>query len=132
MKKNLDTQILEILSKQKVRNQTNLAKILASRDIPVDQSTLSRILRKLGIQKKDGFYHLLEKKQNNLTITPSPPNLIVIKTLPGHAHAIAYQLDNNPPPGLIGTVAGDDTVLCIVENSKFLKSICHHLSFVQL
>jgi transcriptional regulator of arginine metabolism len=127
MNKKLEPALLEILSQKKVRNQNTLAKLLADRGMKTDQSTLSRYLAKLGIEKKDGFYHLNQTKKEGVQIVPVPPNLIVLKTLPGHAQALAFKLDNLPMPGLVGTIAGDDTVLCIVEGPKMIKSVCNRL-----
>lgn len=128
MKTDLEKIILDILRLKKVRNQNTLAKLLLDRGFKTEQSTLSRYLKRMGIEKKDGFYHLSEKKIEGIQIIPAPPNLIVIKTLPGHAQALAFYLDNHPIHGVIGTLAGDDTVLCVIEGSKKIRSVCHHLN----
>ncbi len=127
MKTGLEATLLEILAQKKVRSQTALCSILKEKGIRTDQSTLSRYLKKLGIDKKDGFYHLADKPREGLQLTPVPPNMVVIKTLPGHAQALAFKLDSQPPKGLAGTIAGDDTILCIIENPRYLKSICNQI-----
>lgn len=124
----LESVILEILSKKKVKNQTALAKLLAESGVKTDQSTLSRHLKKMGIEKKDGFYaHIENKPRSGFEVIPVPPNLIVVKTQPGHANVFALKLDANPFRGLVGTIAGDDTILCIIENPQYLKVICNQL-----
>jgi transcriptional regulator of arginine metabolism len=131
MKNELEAAIIEVLTRKKVKNQTALAKLLVEKGIETDQSTLSRYLGKMGIEKKDGIYHLLEKKNDKFVVTPVPPNFIVLKTLPGHAQALAFKLDNAPLKGLVGTIAGDDTILCIIESSKLMKSVCNQLYSIE-
>jgi transcriptional regulator of arginine metabolism len=127
MKSDLNETVLEVLSQQKVRNQLGLQKLLKQRGIVVTQSTLSRHLRQLGLQKKEGFYQIIQKSVEGVQIIPVPPNLIVLKTLPGHAQAIAYRLDQSKMEGLVGTVAGDDTLFLAVQSPKFLKSVSQGL-----
>ena len=135
MKNEVESRIIEVLSKNKIKNQRSLGRHLQDHGIRVDQSTLSRHLKALGIEKKDGYYHLLNKKENGHLITPVTPNLIVIKTQLGHAPALAYHLDNkkeNEFKGIVGTLAGEDTVLCIVESPRILKALCNQLGAFDL
>ena len=130
MKNEVNQIILEILAKRKVKNQRSLEKLLSERGVKTGQSLLSRRLKFLGIEKRDGAYFLPQPKIEGLRITPVLPNLIVIKTLPGHAQAVAFNLDNQPLKGLAGTIAGDDTILCIIEGPRYMNSICNHLSLL--
>ena len=50
-------------------------------------------------------------------------NMAVIKTLPGYASSIAYTIDVNPVNGILGTIAGDDTIFIVVERSEVMKSL---------
>lgn len=131
MKEKLTAAILELLSKNKIKNQNALVKALKDHGIEADQSTLSRTLNKLGVQKENGFYKIeSETKENGLKITVIPPNLVVVKTLPGHAQALGYKIDSQSIAGLVGTLAGDDTVLCMIENPKFLKTVATWLRLI--
>jgi len=131
MRNELESMILAVLAQKKVKNQAALQKLLLDKGLRTDQSTLSRYLGMLGIEKKDGFYHLAEKKGDGLRVIPVPPNFIVVKTLPGHAQVLALKLDSRPLKGLAGTIAGDDTIFCMIESPKFLKSICHQLCLIE-
>ncbi|MBI2811909.1 MAG: hypothetical protein HYX67_13925 [Candidatus Melainabacteria bacterium] len=123
MKKDLETLVREILKQRKVKSQIGLAKILAEKGLKVDQSTLSRHLTKLGIRKVAGVYHLPEKETPGMKIIAVPPNLILIKSAPGQAQGQGIRIDTHPIEGLVGTLAGDDTVLCIVAGSSYLKRV---------
>lgn len=128
--KTIDEFILDILRSHSVKNQTQLAKYLKQRGISLDQSTLSRRLKSLGIQKQNGSYHVAEsssedrsERRQNWKIKIVYPNLIVVRTLPGHAQALAFRLDQLDLQGMAGTIAGDDTLLCIVDQPSLLEKM---------
>jgi transcriptional regulator of arginine metabolism len=58
-------------------------------------------------------------------------NLAVVKTPPGHASAVARAIDLTDFEALVGTVAGDDTVLCILEDAMAAKKFKKHLEFLK-
>ena len=123
---------------EKLINQQHVIEYLkAEKGFIVTQSTLSRYFRKLGVIKANGLYRILSKEEERhmpagrvLSITPAPPNIMVMKTLPGHGSSIAAEIDAQIQKkevntinhiiyeGVLGTVAGDDTVLLIlaIEN----------------
>jgi len=142
-------EILKILATEQIGDQHELLKIIEGRGYSMTQSTLSRRLKKLGVKKKHGIYMAPNVVQGAMPgllkrIDEAPPNLLVLHTSPGHAQALAYQLDyisaNDPEsvtsltssedtgfPEIIGTVAGDDTVL-IVTKPEHLRSLKEKIS----
>jgi transcriptional regulator of arginine metabolism len=83
-------------------------------------------MRKLGIQKVAGRYQKVETLPTGLpgfNLTRVPPNLLVIRTRPGYAQPMAVKLDQQKPPGVAGTLAGDDTVFIAVAASVPLKNV---------
>lgn len=136
--------LLDIISKESLRDQEELLQKIKKRGIEMTQSTLSRRLKKLGVKKRHGVYIAIpERMQSDLSrlikrIDRAPPNLLVLHTLPGHAQALAYQLDYvsaNDPQSLesqndetgfkeiLGTIAGDDTILIVTANEQELKQL---------
>ena len=119
--------IEDIINKENIRSQDDLQKALIDRGFNVTQATLSRDIRQLKIVKthdSEGRYvynlpdttmpdprlptGLLEKS----TIEFSG-NLAVIKTRPGYAMGLASDIDEHAPNEILGTIAGDDTILVI-------------------
>ncbi len=136
-----------IISEQDIKNQEQLLQVLNSRGFSVTQATLSRDLKKMKISKVANTYGdylyvlpnhaLLQKKANGLmsdSISASQPrygfvslnfsgNMIVIKTKPGYASSLAYDIDNHNVPGVLGTIAGDDTLLMVLAEGSNRQEI---------
>ena len=113
----LDSLILELLDGAPIADQGDLLVRLAAQGHELTQSTLSRRLKRLGVQKVHGFYRRVEAGAQALpgvTITEAPPNLLVLRTAPGFAQALGLSIDADPVPGQMGTLAGDDTVFVAV------------------
>ncbi|MBA8666335.1 arginine repressor [Holosporaceae bacterium 'Namur'] len=124
--------ILEIIKNEKISSQDAL--VLRVEELSqehVEQSTLSRKLKKLNIEKENGIYKLKEKKnffsrQVIKYINISEPNLLIIKTIPGVANSIAIIIDNEIEAKshlvseIAGTIAGDDTIFIAVKNPSKL------------
>ncbi len=129
--------IVELIRDKTVRSQTELADLLAADAIQVTQATLSRDLEELGAVKvrgtdggpavyvvpEDGAPPLRPAEQaparlvrllrELLTGTAASGNLVVLRTPPGAAQFLASALDRSGLPEVIGTIAGDDTILVI-------------------
>ena len=121
----LDQAILTLLDRYEFTDQDNLQKYLERQGFEVTQSTLSRHLKKLHVQKVEGIYRKVEAARPALppfTVTQAPPNLLVLRTDPGFANALAVRLDGAPIPGLAGTIAGDDTIFIAVKGPKALAA----------
>ncbi len=109
--KDLDQTLLELISNERIADQFELQTALARAGKVVSQPTLSRHLTRLGIAKRGGRYAPPgDGSPTALAVIVAPPNLIVLRTRPGFANAVAAVLDHQPLPGQAGTIAGDDTV----------------------
>jgi transcriptional regulator of arginine metabolism len=117
----VDQLILSLIEDNEVTDQAQLLALLQARGHALTQPTLSRHLKKLSVMKRDGRYQKVEQLAPEIppyTLTQVPPNLLILKTRPGHAQLIGYRLDAARIMGLVGTVAGDDTVMLAVTGAK--------------
>lgn len=136
--------IADILRTNVVGSQEKLLELLKEQDCEVTQATLSRDLRFLKVSKtplSDGTYKYVLPQQNNgtiFTLHSDSPNtfsnnsivsvefsgqLAVVKTKPGYANAIAWDIDNVGGNEVLGTIAGDDTILIIMRDGVTHKDI---------
>lgn len=110
-------------------SQQALVDALAELGINVTQATLSRDLRELGAQKGPGGYTvpgqdpLIEALRTWLTSAVAAQNLVVLRTPPGGASPLAVVLDAAERSDIVGTVAGDDTILVITKSSKAASAL---------
>lgn len=126
MSRTLDEAIRHLLEKHVVADQDALRAMLAKLGHDLTQPTLSRHLKKLSVQKVEGRYQRVEAPHATLPpfrITEAPPNLMVLRTEPGFANALAIKLDHLEIPGLAGTLAGDDTIFIAVQGQRYLASV---------
>ena len=125
--------VQELVRSQAVRSQEELLGLLAERGIRTTQATLSRDLRKLHITKQldaDGQYRytipemartpqaiLLSESRAGESIVSLcfSGQMGIIKTLPGCANMVGALVDQHEHPALMGTIAGDDTLLLILR-----------------
>ncbi len=129
--------ICRIIQTETICNQDELLKQLEACGFSITQATLSRDIKQLKIARvhdEEGnyVYHLTDvstqspiadqtqKKYGNIEFSG---NLAVVKTRPGYAMAIAYDIDTNAPQEILGTVAGDDTILVIPREGYDRESI---------
>ncbi len=137
--------LLQLVDDRIVESQADLLEALAAAGLRVHQSTLSRDLRELGIRKVEGRYRAGSSRGPRLRLTPSDsnargesditgaadvagtalpeifgftacgPNLITVRTGTGQAQLLGVLLDTSGDPGVVGTIAGDDTVLIVTK-----------------
>ena len=127
------SKIIELIGKYQIETQEELGERLEQEGFTVTQATISRDIRELKLTKVsvDGVhqkYTLLQEKETNLynkyvrvlqdgfLWMDQAENILVIKTISGMAMAIAAAIDNLEVPGVVGTIAGDDTVMCAVHS----------------
>ena len=114
-------EILEIISTKPVATQQELAAHLSRRGFPATQSSVSRDIVKLGLTKLDGYYMAPEDVVHVggpvTGIDTAGDNLIVLKTDVGLAQPAALTIDRANIDEIVGTVAGDDTILIAVKNA---------------
>jgi len=116
-------QILQAIQRKTIWTQDELAQELAAAGISATQATLSRDIQELGLAKtKDGYRQVAAAAPATMVATAAAEhlrdvrvaqNLLVLKTPPGNANALAVALDHEAWPEIVGTLAGDDTVLVI-------------------
>lgn len=138
-----------IVSSQELATQEELLAELDIAGFPTSQATLVRDLRQLRIVKglnRNGHYvYLMPAEQRFRTVSDThvslnamhrlgalnmkfTGNIAVIKTLPGHAAHIAYDIDNANIPEILGTIAGDDTVFVAVSEGAERSIVMNKLS----
>lgn len=137
--------IVELLGRHAVHSQTELARLLAGGGFVVTQATLSRDLEELAavkVRRADGtlvyavpeeggdptprpaeghgtFEATLVRRLSELCVSAeASANLVVLRTPPGGAHLLGAALDRAMLPAVIGTVAGDDTVLLVCRDPE--------------
>ena len=121
----LDEAILKLTEGQEITDQSVFLDLLKREGHKITQPTLSRHLNKLGVQKLAGRYQRVEPIPGELpayAVSAAPPNLVIIKTRPGYAQALAVLLDQHAIDGVVGTLAGDDTVFIAVTPEKKMRA----------
>ncbi|MBM3728345.1 MAG: ArgR family transcriptional regulator [Acidobacteria bacterium] len=130
-------QILKVVAAGGIHTQQELAAELETRGVPATQVTLSRDIRELGLAKTPGGYQRLVQsppRPDLATVAAEflvearvAQNLVVLKTPPGSANPLAAALDRAEWTEIIGTVAGDDTVLVIAPNARAAAQVGRRL-----
>ena len=135
MKSERQKKILEIINRENVETQNQLIEALAAEGIRSTQATLSRDIRDMHLVKEmspEGVYRytagnretvldhdirLREIFREGVVDYAVAQNLVVIKPLPGLADAACSTLDGMNIPGLVGTIAGDDTIFIAMHDN---------------
>ncbi|MEX1183474.1 MAG: arginine repressor [Gemmatimonadota bacterium] len=137
------TAIRELIRSNRVSSQEQLRELLEDHDFDVTQATLSRDIRELRLIKvhdpDGGTYYTLppEAWDNAPALTRLLPalylgaegtgNLLVVKTMLGGAQAVAEAIDWEEWPEVLGTLAGDDTILLILRDPRHLNTVLRRL-----
>ena len=153
MKKKRQEQIIEIIQNHEVETQEDLAGYLTEAGYAVTQATVSRDIRELSLEKVPGqkvrqkyamrstipvaaeikhpaaqpanrYAALL---QDGIVSMEQAGNLLVIKTAVGMAMAVAAALDAMEIEGIIGCIAGDDTIMCAVKTEIIVQNVIENL-----
>lgn len=133
-------QILKLIRSKRISTQEELAQGLKKRGLHTTQVTLSRDIRELRLVKTlEGYAesspeearpHVATLAAEFLQDVRSAQNLVVLRTAPGHANSVAVALDNEEWPEIVGTIAGDDTILVIAQDTQTASRI--HKKFLTL
>jgi len=120
-------QILKLIRSRRILTQEDLARELKqSYGIQTTQVTLSRDVRELGLLKTpEGYQQLSQAAGPDLATIAAEflqdvrvaQNLVVLRTSPGNANALAAVLDKEEWPEVVGTIAGDDTILMVAPDA---------------
>jgi len=121
-------QIIEIIRDQEIYTQEELARALSERSIAATQVTLSRDIRDLGLVKTPDGYRQLAGDAAGPSLEDTvaeflldiriAQNLVVLRTSPANASSLAVALDHGQLDEIVGTIAGDDTVLVITPDAE--------------
>ena len=140
MKNKRHEKILEVIENKNIETQEELAKILNEAGFVVTQATVSRDIKKLGLVKVKGkgshqkyapkaastlveYDKYVRVLKDAITGMDDAENILVIKTVPGMAMAVAAALDSLRIPEIIGSIAGDDTIMCATKNNRHAKDV---------
>jgi len=138
--------LAKILEEQAVSSQAKLVELLKAEGVDVTQATLSRDLEELGAVKVrvpvgDSVYavpdnptervlpvdHLRRVLGEWLVEVSVSNNIVVLRTPPGSAHVVASAVDRAGLPEIIGTVAGDDTVILVAASDTTGEEVSERL-----
>jgi len=143
--------IVELIGQRAIRSQAELATLLATEGVDVTQATLSRDLDELGAVKlrgpdggapvyalpedghpmrasSGGTSRLARLLSELLVSTDASGNLVVLRTPPGAAQFLASALDRSGLTDVVGTIAGDDTILVVARDATGGKALADKLA----
>ena len=140
MKAKRQALIREIVENQSIQTQEELADALAAHGMVVTQATVSRDIKEMHLLKvlsEEGGYRyatmdkseqgmnerLIRMLADSVVDMSSANNLIVIHTLPGSAHVAGEAVDSLHWPEVLGTIAGDNTILVIVRSNEDVDGV---------
>ncbi len=131
--------IREIIIKNKISRQEDLLLLLINRGFDLTQATLSRDLRELKVGKIHdvhfGSIYFVPNEESERPLRGAlsiefSNNMAILKTEAGFANSVAVRIDNTAIGEVIGTIAGNDTILIIFKDNipkeSYLKSLSKH------
>ena len=144
MKTRRQSLILDVIAREPVRSQEQLRRRLRGGGVDVTQATLSRDIRELGLVKggADGAYQATAAPAPNghgaktllnraiadyLTRIDRVQQLVLLRTGPGQAQILGVALDGARLPEVVGTLAGDDTILVITPDVRRARALVRRL-----
>ena len=144
MKKKRQEKIIEIIGEHEVETQEDLAKYLNAAGYSVTQATVSRDIREMNLVKMPGIhvkqrYMAVRREENGIqnryagvmqdavVSMEQAGNLLVIRTVSGMAMAAAAAIDAMQIEGIVGSIAGDDTIMCAIKSEDMVKQVMNHL-----
>lgn len=112
--------ILSLIQAKPIGTQEDLRALLEQAGVTATQSSVSRDLEELGIVKQHGHYTLPRANgaRGLLSLDQSGDSLVVARTMPGLASAVAVEIDAAALPEVVGTIAGEDTIFIAVRDAK--------------
>lgn len=132
--------IVDILSRERIATQEEMCEALKKEGFDVTQATVSRDIKELQLVKvpdNEGYRYALPENtafrntyermkrtfQDSVVSINSSENLIVIKTLPGTANSVASMVDGSGVNSILGTLAGDDTILVVIKPMEAVEEV---------
>lgn len=144
MKVRRQSKIIELINKYNIETQEELADLLTEAGFNVTQATISRDIRELKLTKVavdagKQKYIILQNQESKLSekyvrvlrdgyvSMDMAQNILVIKTVPGMAMAVAAAIDALHINSIVGCIAGDDTVMCVIRSEDETHSVMQRL-----
>lgn len=144
MKMKRHAEIIELINKYEIDTQEELTKRLQDAGFKVTQATVSRDIRELKLTKVSGDngkqkYVVLQNTESDLygkyvqvlrtgfLSMDKAQNILVIKTVAGMAMAVAAALDELHISGIVGSIAGDDTIMCAVRDNEEIVRVMEQI-----
>lgn len=145
MKVGRQSRIIELINNHDIETQEDLADLLNSAGYNVTQATISRDIRELKLTKvstNDGKqkYIVLQNQesgmyekyvrilQDGFISMDMAMNIVVVKTVSGMAMAVAAALDNLNINGIVGCIAGDDTIMCAIKSLEETEKVMEKIT----
>ena len=136
--------VLDLVDREAITSQEQLRRRLSARGVAVTQATLSRDIKDLGLVKRasDGAYrrpgpdtpargvaeaHLRHAVGEYLRRVSRVQQLVVVKTDSGQAQPLAIAIDRAQVPEIVGTIAGDDTILVVTTDGRRARALARRL-----
>jgi transcriptional regulator of arginine metabolism len=133
--------VLDVLKHGSIASQEDLQRHLRRRGFKVGQATLSRDIRDLNLSKTATGYSLPHGEGGVAVALPpvsrlvkefvldvrSAQNLLVVKTIVGSAQPVAAALDETDWPEVVGTIAGDDTILIVCPDKEEARGLAERI-----
>lgn len=145
MKNERQSKILEIIESEPIDTQEQLQQRLQAQGIACTQATISRDIKQLHLVKEpmgQGRYrYAVSVQRSRLNVADKlrtifresivsidfAQNIVVIKTMPGLANAAGAALDGMSIPGVVGSLAGDDTALLVMRDTDSARVLCEEI-----
>lgn len=125
-KRERQQKILSLIQAKPIGTQEDLRALLERTGVPATQSSVSRDLEELGIVKQHGHYTLPRANgasaRGLLSLDQAGDSLVIARTLPGLASAVAVEIDAAAIADVVGTIAGEDTIFIAVRDAKAQRS----------
>jgi transcriptional regulator of arginine metabolism len=126
-KRERQQKILSLIQARPVGTQEDLRALLERAGVPATQSSVSRDLEELGVVKHHGHYTLPRTNgahaRGLLSLDQAGESLVIARTLPGLASAVAVEIDASGIEEIVGTIAGEDTIFIAVREAKDQRTV---------
>ena len=144
MKYSRQTEIISLIEDEQIETQEELSERLRERGFMVTQETISRDIRELKLIKVAGaggkYVYAMQKSSDNVLadkfknlligtveVIDRANNIAVVKTIAGMAQGAAAAIDSMGRHDIVGSVAGDDTVIIVMRSNEAAQSLCDEL-----
>ena len=121
-KRDRQQKILSLIQAKPIGTQEDLRALLEQAGVPATQSSVSRDLEELGVVKHHGHYTLPRTNgsaaRGLVSLDQAGESLVIARTVPGLASAVAVEIDAATISEIVGTIAGEDTIFIAVRDVK--------------